>query len=45
MLLTQHTASNKLLEGEGKVDGFLTNLVYLQASKPLENLVNLSHGH
>lgn|GEM_PF-2834741 len=44
MLLTQHTTS-RILEDEGKVDVFLTNLTYLRAGKPLENLVNLSPGY
>jgi len=45
VLLTQHTTSSRILEDEGKVDVFLTNLTYLRAGEPLENLVNLSPGY
>ena len=45
VLLTQHTGGGQPHEAEGKVAQLLRNLALLQASQPLENLVELSRGY
>jgi glyoxylate/hydroxypyruvate reductase A len=45
VLLTQHTGGGQPHEAEGKVAQLLRNLSLLQASQPLENLVELGRGY
>lgn len=45
VLLTQHTGGGQPHEADGKVAQLLRNLDLLQASQPLENLVELSRGY
>ena len=45
VLLTQHTGGGQPFEALGKAQQFLRNLGHLQASEPLENVVELSRGY
>ena len=45
VLLTQHTGGGQHHEDEAKVDVLLRNLELLQASQPLEYMVDLSRGY